>query len=60
LHVSSEKQTIGCIGFGMGHLAAKFAEGSLVDVICEPQFNEWNGQRSIQLRLVDMDLHEPC
>lgn len=50
----SENQRIGCIGFNLGFWAEKLQEGAVIDMICEPQFNEWNGERNIQLKIVDL------
>ncbi|MDP3741668.1 MAG: single-stranded-DNA-specific exonuclease RecJ [bacterium] len=47
--------SLGCIGFSFGFWAGKLNEQSLIDLICEPQFNEWNGTRKIQLKIIDID-----
>ena len=56
LSVEGQNGTIGCIGFNLGFWADKLREGERIDMICEPQYNEWNGRRSIQLRIVDLQL----
>ena len=40
-----------CIGFGMGDEADWIARGSRIDLAYTPEFNEYNGQVSLQLRL---------
>jgi len=42
------------IGFRFGDWAEKLALGDLVDVVYEIGVNEWNGNRDIQLRIVDI------
>lgn len=42
------------IGFGMGERAQAFAVGDRVVVAYHLSFNDWNGSRQLQLRLVDM------
>lgn len=44
------------IGFNQGYLAAKLFPGTSVDLICEPGFNEWNGAREPQLKIIDINL----
>ena len=46
---------LGCIGFNLGFWAEKLnRENKNIDIICEPQFNVWNGKKNIQLRIVDL------
>lgn len=42
------------IGFSMGPHAAQFRTGDVVDILCELDINEWNGQQELQLNLLDM------
>ncbi len=42
------------IGFGMTERMSEFAPGVSIDAVAEVGVNEWNGNRSIQLRLVDV------
>ena len=44
----------GCIAFNMGFWAEKLKSGGKIDIVCEPQYNEWNGERKIQLKIVDL------
>ncbi|MBI4050376.1 MAG: single-stranded-DNA-specific exonuclease RecJ [Candidatus Doudnabacteria bacterium] len=56
LYVGSDSgKMIQCIGFNMGFWAEKLGNGRLIDIICEPQWNEWNGTRQIQLKIVDLN-----
>lgn len=42
------------IGFGFGALAASLSQGDLVDVAYEISVNEWQGQRQLQYKIVDL------
>jgi single-stranded-DNA-specific exonuclease len=42
---------LSAIGFGMAE--APIEEGALLDVLHSPEYNEWNGTKSIQLRVRD-------
>ena len=42
------------IGFGLGNHAGDIVQGDKVDVVYEVDVNEWNGTRSIQLKIVDL------
>ncbi|TSA46654.1 hypothetical protein D4R52_00030 [bacterium] len=44
-----------CVGFSLGFWADKMQTSGQVDIICEPQYNEWNGQKNIQLKIVDLN-----
>ncbi|MFZ2682008.1 MAG: single-stranded-DNA-specific exonuclease RecJ [Patescibacteria group bacterium] len=44
------------VGFGFGHLAKQIKIGSPVNVAYEIEMNEWNGKKSLQFRLVDVQL----
>lgn len=46
--------TRSAIGFSMGERAPTFAVGDRVAVAYHLSFNEWNGSRQLQLRLVDL------
>jgi len=58
LFVEQEGTALGCIAFKQGFWANKLKERESVDVICEPQFNEWNGEKKIQLKIIDLNHHE--
>ncbi|MFH1598088.1 MAG: single-stranded-DNA-specific exonuclease RecJ [Patescibacteria group bacterium] len=42
------------IGFGMGDWADKLKLGDTVDVVYTVDVNEWNGNRELQLKLIDI------
>lgn len=42
------------IGFSMGGWSKKLKPGDTIDVVCEPTINEWNGNREIQLKIIDL------
>lgn len=44
------------IGFGFGHWCDKLSEGDKVDMVFEVDVNEWNGNRELQLKIVDLKL----
>ncbi|MAF14177.1 MAG: single-stranded-DNA-specific exonuclease RecJ [Parcubacteria group bacterium] len=42
------------IGFGFGHQFGELKEGDKVDMVFEIDINEWNGNRELQLRIIDL------
>jgi single-stranded-DNA-specific exonuclease len=56
LEIESRNGTVGCIGFNQGFWAAKLSSSVHMDIICEPQFNEWNGTKSVQLKIIDLEV----
>jgi len=42
------------ICFGFGELCDQLKDGDTIDAVCEIGVNEWNGNREIQLSLVDI------
>jgi single-stranded-DNA-specific exonuclease len=42
------------VGFSFGHLVGDLKIGEYVDVVYEIGINEWNGNRELQYRLVDL------
>lgn len=42
------------IGFGIGKKFDKIKAGDKVDIVFEVSVNEWNGERELQLKIVDM------
>lgn len=42
------------IGFSLAHWQEKLKPGDAVDIVCEPLINEWNGNREIQLKIIDI------
>lgn len=51
---SSTGRTQKAVGFGFGHLAPTLKLGARVDVAFELAVNEWNGNREIQARVIDI------
>lgn len=43
-----------CIGFGLGDHPAAIAIGDTLDIVFEIDVNEWNGNRTLQLKIVDI------
>ena len=54
LYVGEGEHSFSCIGFNQGFWVEKLQAGSQIDIICEPQFNEWNGERKVQLKIIDI------
>ena len=46
------------IGFFFGEMHEKFQRGDLIDLVCEVDVNEWNGNRELQLKIIDIKHHE--
>ncbi|MFA6254626.1 MAG: single-stranded-DNA-specific exonuclease RecJ [Patescibacteria group bacterium] len=45
------------IGFCFGDWCAKLKTGDKVDMVFEVDVNEWNGNRELQLKIVDLKIH---
>ena len=55
--ITDDKNTLRqIIGFGLGALCKTIKAGDSVDIVCEPSINQWNGNREIQLKIIDMKL----
>ena len=52
-----ENKVWSAIGFNFGNLKDKLKIGNLVDIVFELEANQWNGNRELQLQLVDIKLH---
>lgn len=46
------------IGFNCGEWCEKLKRGDLIDVVVEIGVNEWNGNRDIELKIVDLRFHQ--
>jgi single-stranded-DNA-specific exonuclease len=46
------------IGFSFGNWCAKLKAGDLIDIVFELGVNEWNGNRELQLKIIDLKLSE--
>lgn len=53
---SQAGKLIEAIGFSFGDWIEKLSEGCEIDVVFEIQVNEWKGNRSLQIRVVDLEL----
>ncbi len=47
-------QNVKTIGFGMGEWTEKIKKGDLIDVVFEMIVNEWNNNRSLEMKIVDL------
>jgi single-stranded-DNA-specific exonuclease len=47
------------IGFGLAHKFHLLQTGKPVDVVFTVEENEWNNQKSLQLKVIDLQLHSP-
>jgi single-stranded-DNA-specific exonuclease len=47
------------IGFGMAEKLPLLQMKTPVDIICKLDENEWNGQKTLQLRVVDLRIPQP-
>ena len=46
------------IGFCFGNWCTKLKRGDKVDLVFEVDVNEWNGNRELQLKIVDLKISE--
>ncbi|TAL50435.1 single-stranded-DNA-specific exonuclease RecJ [Patescibacteria group bacterium] len=51
---SQTGKLIEAIGFGFGEWVTKLTLSAQIDVVYEIQVNEWNGNRQLQIRIVDL------
>lgn len=51
---ASNGKTIRAVGFGFGAHAMTLKPGDAIDFLAELSLNEWNGNRELQLRVVDI------
>jgi len=47
-------KSFGAIGFGFGHKIEEIKYGNTLDVVCEINLNEFNGNRSLELKINDL------
>lgn len=52
--IRQDHATITGIGFGMAHLYPLLENGKPVDIVFTIDENEWNGEKNLQLRLIDV------
>jgi len=53
---SQTGKLVEAIGFGFGDWVQKLTLGARIDVVYEIQVNEWNGNRQLQVRIVDLQV----
>jgi single-stranded-DNA-specific exonuclease len=59
LRVQQDRSVLDAIGFGFGDLAAALNRAHMVfDLAYVPEYNFWQGQRRIQLRIRDIHVYE--
>ncbi|MBI2552821.1 single-stranded-DNA-specific exonuclease RecJ [Candidatus Uhrbacteria bacterium] len=46
------------IGFNCGEWCQKLTRGDLIDAVVEVGINEWNGNREVELKIVDLRFHQ--
>lgn len=51
--VKQGNTTISGIGFGMAEKFSLLQDKKLVDIVCKIDENQWNGEKSLQLRVID-------
>ena len=59
LVLRSGDTTVSAIWFRFGHLGRHLSPGLEVDLSCLPEINEWNGVRSVRLKVYDMAMENP-
>lgn len=55
LTLKSKGLSFEAIGFGMGNRSTEFKSGSKIDIVYSIDENEWNGNKSLQLKLKDLE-----
>jgi single-stranded-DNA-specific exonuclease len=54
LALGSPRRMVGAIAFGQGELARQLSREQLLDVVFSIEANEWNGDRTVQLKVRDL------
>jgi single-stranded-DNA-specific exonuclease len=54
LTLGGARSSLGAIWFGFGHIAARLEQGATVDVCGLPEIDEWNGRRTVRLKVHDL------
>jgi len=54
LAVTDNTNAVRCVGFGMGRLEKKLLENEFFNIAYQPEINSYNGSRSVQLVLLDV------
>ncbi len=55
IQVKGEKGAMKCIAFGAGAIVDRLKAGTAVRVAAEPEINEFNGRRSVELNVRDIE-----
>ncbi|MBU1148462.1 DHH family phosphoesterase, partial [Patescibacteria group bacterium] len=59
IFVKDKKGTVKkTIAFGFGQIAEKLEVGKNIDLVFSMGVNEWNGNRELQLKVIDLNLHD--
>ncbi len=53
---SKTAKSFNAIGFGLGKRTEEIKKGDLIDVVFELIVNEWNGQRNLEIKVIDLKL----
>jgi len=53
---SASAKNFKAIGFGLGEWERKLKKGDLIDIVFELIIDEWNSQRNLQLKIIDLKL----
>jgi single-stranded-DNA-specific exonuclease len=58
LYVRQGNRFMKAIAFNAGELFEKLLPGKPIDLACQPQLNEWNGNVSVELEVKDISIPE--
>lgn len=58
LRVRFGEHILEAIAFGQGFWANSLSAGKIIDAVFELGANEWNGNKEMQLKILDMKIHE--
>lgn len=47
-----------CIAFSFGYLVERLSNSDIIDIVVEFLIDEWNGNRRLKFRIIDIKLHE--
>ncbi len=56
LQLTKDGCNLSCVAFRMGELCPQLSPGKTVDIAFTPEINTYNGRRSVQLRLADINI----
>jgi len=54
LYLKRDGRSIRAVAWGMGERAEQLPAGAVVDVVFQPAINEWRGNRSAELHVIDL------